>query len=281
MSTSLKNVDALLKRKIGGRFVTIGAIRTKNSFHISGDINFEHETPQTPSRPFSEKIPHIEISGRGALNGNIDIGMLRSELPSDRPETWKIVVPDEGTYQGVFFVRAFEISTLRPGDLAFDITLVSAGSISWAQGENTMEPAATDKLPVRESLVDFITALLNRHGDDHDRDEWAEVREVMRTLANRGTFYIEKAVMLDHWTGNPEFGLNEIPRGVLNDIKREGVEMLCHEPGFMEVSLSERNTIDGPRTKHVQIAIGAAKLEDMRAIRRVFLTRAGKGRGEQ
>ncbi len=59
--------------------------------------------------------------------------MRRSARPSStgRSVDWQVIVPDFGTLEGPFQVTALEYSGEHNGELAYDLSLESAGAIAF------------------------------------------------------------------------------------------------------------------------------------------------------
>ena len=129
-----KGRDLLLKIDTGSGFVTIAGLRARR-------IAFNAETVDTTDSDSAGRWREL-LAGAGMRRASVSGGGIFRDAQSDEivrqaffgatAPLCQIVVPDFGTVEGPFQVTALEYRGNHDGEVAFDISLESAGSISFA-----------------------------------------------------------------------------------------------------------------------------------------------------
>jgi len=128
--------DLLLKVDAdgSGSFTTVAGLRSRA-------ISFNTETVDVTH---SESVGRWRelLSGAGAKSARVTGAGIFKDAASDEIvrgyvfagtiRAWQIAVPDFGVVSGPFQITAFEISGRHDGEVAFDITLESAGELTFA-----------------------------------------------------------------------------------------------------------------------------------------------------
>ena len=129
-----KGRDLLLKIDTGSGFVTVAGLRARR-------IAFNAETVDTTDSESAGRWREL-LAGAGMRRASVSGGGIFRDAQSDEivrqaffggtAPLCQIVVPDFGTVEGPFQVTALEYRGNHDGEVAFDISLESAGSISFA-----------------------------------------------------------------------------------------------------------------------------------------------------
>ncbi|MFZ1812907.1 MAG: phage major tail protein, TP901-1 family [Rhizobiaceae bacterium] len=133
---SQKGRDLLLKLDDGlGNFVTVAGIRANR-------LAFNAQPVDATS---SQSIGHwrellggagvrkASISGNGIFKDVQADETIRAAFFSDALANWQIAIPDFGIVEGPFQITQLEYSGTHNGELAFVISLESAGALTFVQ----------------------------------------------------------------------------------------------------------------------------------------------------
>ena len=128
--------DLLLKVDAdgSGSFTTVAGLRSRA-------ISFNTETVDVTHSESAGRWREL-LSGAGAKTARVTGAGIFKDAASDEIvrgyvfagtiRDWQLVVPDFGVVAGPFQITAFEISGRHDGEVAFDITLDSAGELTFA-----------------------------------------------------------------------------------------------------------------------------------------------------
>ena len=130
-----KGKDLLLKVDASGAgdFTTVAGLRTRAIAFNTETVDITH----------SESIGRWRelLSGAGARSARVTGAGIFKDAASDEIvrgyvfdgtiRDWQIVIPDFGMVQGAFQISAFELSGRHDAEVAFDITLESAGALAF------------------------------------------------------------------------------------------------------------------------------------------------------
>ena len=76
-------------------------------------------------------IKTASLSGSGIFKDGASDETVRSYFFNGTLRDWQIIVPDFGTIEGPFQITALEYSGQHDGELAFELALESAGSLTF------------------------------------------------------------------------------------------------------------------------------------------------------
>jgi TP901-1 family phage major tail protein len=131
-----KGSDMLLKCDVDGNgtYTAIAAIQTKDLQLSSGTVDV---TNQDSSGKWQEllagaPIKKARVSGRGVFNGASVLQTVRSYFTNGTVRNWQIVVPADGTYTFLAMITDLKYSGDHKGEVQYDISLDSAGAVSFA-----------------------------------------------------------------------------------------------------------------------------------------------------
>lgn len=131
-----KGSDMLLKVDTtgGGNYVTVGGIQSSR-FSIRKDaVDVTNQLSTNKMRELLEGagITQISVSGSGTMDSAAPASTLRSMAMAGTIRNWQVIVPGEGTFQGLFQITQYERNAPHDKDVTFDISLESGGDIAFS-----------------------------------------------------------------------------------------------------------------------------------------------------
>lgn len=132
-----KGRDILLKISDGGdpeAFTTIAGIRAKT---IALNAKMVDGTNADSPDAWRELIAgagvkSAAVTGSGVFKDAASDALVRAAFFAQSARTWRLIIPDFGTIQGLFLVEGVDYSGDHDGEAAFSITLASAGALTFA-----------------------------------------------------------------------------------------------------------------------------------------------------
>ena len=133
-----KGRDLLLKVDSDGvgTFTTIAGLRARSiSFNAeSVDITHAESVGQWRELLAGAGVRRAALSGAGIFRDQASDETVRSYFFNGTVRDWQVIVPDFGTIQGPFQIAALEFSGEHDGEVSFDMSLESAGEITFVGG---------------------------------------------------------------------------------------------------------------------------------------------------
>lgn len=130
-----KGRDLLLKIDSTGAgvFTTIGGLRTRSlSFeNESVDITHNDSAGQWRELLAGAGVKRARLSGAGVFKDDAADSVLRQTLFDGIIRDWRVIIPDFGTIEGPFQITALEYSGTHQSELTFELSLESAGSLTF------------------------------------------------------------------------------------------------------------------------------------------------------
>jgi TP901-1 family phage major tail protein len=131
--TAQKGKDLLLKLDSDGTgtFVTVAGLRTK-TFTVNAetvDITTSESAGRWRELLDSAGTQHARLTGKGIFKNATSDGIIRTLAFTSAIRAWQIIVPGLGTIAGPFQIATLEFSAQHHGEVAFDITMESAGEL--------------------------------------------------------------------------------------------------------------------------------------------------------
>ena len=130
-----KGKDLLLKVDTtgSGGFTTIAGLRTKS---IGFNANTVDITDSDSSGRWRELLAgagvrNAAVSGTGIFKDTSADGTVRDMFFNGEVRDWQVVVPDFGTVEGPFQLTALEYRGEHAGEVVFEMTLASAGAVTF------------------------------------------------------------------------------------------------------------------------------------------------------
>ena len=133
--TAQKGKDLLLKVDADstGVFTTVAGIRSRKiGFNLTTvDITSSESAGQWRELLVGGGGRTAAVSGSGIFKNAASDAIVRAHVFAGTIAPWQIVIPGFGTVQGPFQVHAFDLTGKHDGEVAFDISLESAGEITF------------------------------------------------------------------------------------------------------------------------------------------------------
>ncbi len=130
-----KGKDLLLKVDSTGAgvFTTVAGLRTRSiAFNAETvDVTHAESTGQWRELLAGAGAKHARVSGAGIFKDAASDALIRDYVFNGTIRDWQIVIPDFGTVAGAFQVTALDFSGRHDGEVAFDLTLESAGALTF------------------------------------------------------------------------------------------------------------------------------------------------------
>ena len=130
-----KGKDLLLKLDAdgAGSFATVAGLRSRTFAVNTETVDITHSESAGRWRELLEGAGarNARVSGAGIFKDAATDALIRSYAFNGTIRAWQIVVPDFGTIQGPFQIASFELSGRHDGEIAFEISLDSAGELAF------------------------------------------------------------------------------------------------------------------------------------------------------
>lgn len=128
-----KGKDLLLKVDAdgAGAFTTIAGLRSRSLTFNTESVDVTHSESVGRWRELLEGAGarNARISGSGIFKDAASDEIVRSYVFNGTIRAWQVIIPEFGTVQGPFQVNTLELTGRHDGELAFEITLESAGEL--------------------------------------------------------------------------------------------------------------------------------------------------------
>jgi TP901-1 family phage major tail protein len=128
-----KGKDLLLKMHDGSGFVTVAGLRAKTLAFNAQTVDVTHAESAGRWRELLEGagVRRAAVSGAGLFKDTESDALVRATFFDGTVRACQIVIPDFGTVEGPFQISALEFSGSHDGEVAFEITLESAGELTF------------------------------------------------------------------------------------------------------------------------------------------------------
>ena len=130
-----KGKDLLLKvDETGtGSFITVAGLRSRSIAVNAETVDITHTESAGQWRELLEGAGarSARVTGSGIFKDAASDAIVRQYVFDGAVRAWQIVVPDFGTIEGPFQIASFELSGRHDGEVAFEISLESAGLLSF------------------------------------------------------------------------------------------------------------------------------------------------------
>ena len=128
--------DLLLKVDAdgSGSFTTVAGLRSRAISFNTETVDVTHSESAGRWRELlsGAGAKTARVTGAGIFKDTASDEIVRGYVFAGTIRDWQLVVPDFGVVAGPFQITAFEISGRHDGEVAFDITLDSAGELTFA-----------------------------------------------------------------------------------------------------------------------------------------------------
>jgi len=133
--TAQKGKDLLLKVDSdgSGTFVTVAGLRSRRiSFNAETvDITNTDSTDRWRELLEGAGVKRASLSGSGVFKDASTDATARQYFFDGTIRNWQVIVPDFGTLAGAFQITALEYSGEHNGEVAYDLSLESAGAVTF------------------------------------------------------------------------------------------------------------------------------------------------------
>lgn len=130
-----KGKDLLLKVDDtgGGSFATVAGLRSRTFSVNAESVDITHSESAGQWRELLQGggVRSARISGGGVFKDAASDETVRGYMFNGTIRDWQVVVPDFGTIQGAFQVTSLDYSGRHDGEVAFEMTLESAGALTF------------------------------------------------------------------------------------------------------------------------------------------------------
>lgn len=131
-----KGKDLLLKVDSTGAgvFTTVAGLRSRSISFNAETVDITHQESAGHWRELlgGAGVKSARVSGAGIFKDAASDELIRSYVFAGTIREWQIVVPDFGTVEGLFQITSFELTGRHDGEVAFEVSLDSAGELTFA-----------------------------------------------------------------------------------------------------------------------------------------------------
>jgi TP901-1 family phage major tail protein len=117
-----------------GSFAAVAGLRSRSISFNAETVDITHADSAGEWRELlaGAGVKSARIAGTGIFKDAASDATIRSYVFDGTIRDWQVVIPDFGTVEGLFQISSFELSGRHDGEVAFEITLESAGELSFA-----------------------------------------------------------------------------------------------------------------------------------------------------
>jgi TP901-1 family phage major tail protein len=130
-----KGKDLLLKVDSDGvgTFQTVAGLRSRSISFNAETVDITHQESAGQWRELLEGagVKTARVSGSGIFKDAASDELVRAYIFDGTIRDWQIAIPDFGTVEGKYQITGFELTGRHDGEVAFEISLESAGSLSF------------------------------------------------------------------------------------------------------------------------------------------------------
>lgn len=131
-----KGKDLLLKVDStgAGAYTTVAGLRSRTISVNAESVDITHSESAGQWRELlaGAGAKSARVTGSGVFKDAASDALVRDYMFNGTIRNWQIVVPDFGTIEGPFHIASLEFSGRHDGEVAFDLTLESAGALTFA-----------------------------------------------------------------------------------------------------------------------------------------------------
>ncbi|OYU49043.1 MAG: phage major tail protein, TP901-1 family [Rhizobiales bacterium PAR1] len=126
--------DILLKVDDGTtQFVTVAGLRTKRFALNAETVDITHAESAGRWRELLDGagVKRASVSGNGIFKDATSDVLARQIFFDGLIRNWQVILPDFGTITGAFQITSLDYKGEHAGEMTFDLTLESAGALSF------------------------------------------------------------------------------------------------------------------------------------------------------
>jgi TP901-1 family phage major tail protein len=116
-----------------GSFSTVAGLRSRSISFNAETVDITHADSAGEWRELlaGAGVKSARIAGTGIFKDAASDATVRAYVFDGTIRDWQVVIPDFGTVEGLFQIASFELSGRHDGEVAFEITLESAGELTF------------------------------------------------------------------------------------------------------------------------------------------------------
>ena len=116
-----------------GSFATVAGLRSRSISFNAETVDITHADSAGEWRELlaGAGVKSARIAGTGIFKDAASDATIRAYVFDGTIREWQVVIPDFGTVEGLFQIGSFELSGRHDGEVAFEITLESAGELTF------------------------------------------------------------------------------------------------------------------------------------------------------
>ena len=116
-----------------GSFATVAGLRSRSISFNAETVDITHADSAGEWRELlaGAGVKSARIAGTGIFKDAASDATIRAYVFDGTIREWQVVIPDFGTVEGLFQIASFELSGRHDGEVAFEITLESAGELTF------------------------------------------------------------------------------------------------------------------------------------------------------
>jgi TP901-1 family phage major tail protein len=129
-----KGKDLLIKIDDGSGFTTVAGLRTRRLAFNAETVDITHAESANRWRELLDGagVKRASLSGRGLFKDAASDELVRAAFFDGAVKDYQVVIPDFGTVEGAFQITALEFAGEHNGEVTFDLSLESAGELTFA-----------------------------------------------------------------------------------------------------------------------------------------------------
>jgi TP901-1 family phage major tail protein len=128
-----KGKDLLLKVDSDGlgNFTTVAGLRSRSIAFNSETVDITHAESAGQWRELlaGAGARHARVTGAGIFKDAASDALIRNYVFAGTIRDWQVVIPDFGTVEGPFQISSFELTGRHDAEVAFELSLDSAGEL--------------------------------------------------------------------------------------------------------------------------------------------------------
>jgi TP901-1 family phage major tail protein len=131
--TAQKGKDLLIKIDDGAGFATVAGLRTRRLAFNAETVDVTHAESANRWRELLDGagVKRASVSGRGLFKDATSDELVRGAFFDGAVKDYQIVIPDFGTVAGAFQITSLEFAGEHNGEVTFDLSLESAGELTF------------------------------------------------------------------------------------------------------------------------------------------------------
>lgn len=116
-----------------GSFATVAGLRSRSISFNAETVDITHADSAGEWRELlaGAGVKSARIAGAGIFKDAASDATIRAYVFDGTIRNWQVVIPDFGTVEGLFQIGSFELSGRHDGEVAFELTLESAGELTF------------------------------------------------------------------------------------------------------------------------------------------------------